>query len=278
MKPAPAPRGKALELREAARVQEEHVADALARIGKLGDVNIDPIVEADEQWRYRNKVEYSFWRAGRRAGARLSPRGRWDEVLDIEDCHLSSEATNRARNEVLAGRGPKASTPTTPVTTAASCATWSSAKAAGPGRSRPGWSPRAPTSPSRQSTFTRSSTVPPVRLPDPPGYSARKSCGERIFDLDIELSHDAFFQTNTEMAEKLYGLAAEYAGLTGNEKLFDLFCGVGTIGLSMARQAGQVWGLEIVPEAIENAKRNAKANGITNARFVAANARTGMRP
>jgi 23S rRNA (uracil1939-C5)-methyltransferase len=66
--------------------------------------------------------------------------------------------------------------------------------------------------------------------------------------------------------------------LTGSEKLFDLYCGVGTIGLSMAGQAGHVWGLEIVQDAIENAKRNAIANNIRNADFVAANARTGLRP
>jgi 23S rRNA (uracil1939-C5)-methyltransferase len=80
------------------------------------------------------------------------------------------------------------------------------------------------------------------------------------------------------MAEKLYGVAADFAGLTGSEKLFDLYCGVGTIGLSMASQAGKVWGLEIVSDAIANARRNAINNNISNAEFVVANARTGMRP
>ena len=67
------------------------------------------------------------------------------------------------------------------------------------------------------------------------------------------MSHDAFFQTNTEMAERLYAVAAEYAGLTGGERVFDLYCGIGTIGLTMAARAGEVWGLEIVPEAIADA-------------------------
>jgi 23S rRNA (uracil1939-C5)-methyltransferase len=92
------------------------------------------------------------------------------------------------------------------------------------------------------------------------------------------MSHGAFFQTNTEMAELLYGAAGEFAGLQGRERVFDLFCGIGTIGLTMARGAGEVWGLEIVPEAIEDAERNAEANGIENARFLAGNARTGVRP
>ncbi len=71
-------------------------------------------------------------------------------------------------------------------------------------------------------------------------------------------------------------MAREFAGLTGAESLFDLYCGVGTIGLSMASEAKKVWGLEIVEDAIANAKRNAIANNINNARFVAANARTGL--
>ena len=72
------------------------------------------------------------------------------------------------------------------------------------------------------------------------------------------MSHGAFFQTNTEMAERLYAIAAEYAGLSGSERVFDLYCGIGTIGLTMAKRAGEVWGIEIVPEAIADAERNAE--------------------
>ena len=80
------------------------------------------------------------------------------------------------------------------------------------------------------------------------------------------------------MAERLYGVARDYADLRGTERVFDLYCGMGTLGLAMAREAGEVWGLEIVPEAVADATRNAELNGIDNARFVAANARTGIRP
>ena len=101
---------------------------------------------------------------------------------------------------------------------------------------------------------------------------------EELCGLKLEISHGAFFQTNTEMAERLYAVAAEYAGLSGSERVFDLYCGIGTIGLTMAAQAGEVWGLEIVPEAIADAERNAELNGIENARFLAGSARTGVRP
>jgi 23S rRNA (uracil1939-C5)-methyltransferase len=80
------------------------------------------------------------------------------------------------------------------------------------------------------------------------------------------------------MAEQLYGVVSELAGLEGGERVFDLYCGIGTIGLTLAPRAGEVWGLEIVPEAIADAERNAERNGIANARFRSANARTGVRP
>jgi 23S rRNA (uracil1939-C5)-methyltransferase len=112
----------------------------------------------------------------------------------------------------------------------------------------------------------------------PTGVLREERLREQLCGLELEMSHGAFFQTNTEMAERLYAVAAEYAGLSGRERVFDLFCGIGSIGLTMAARAGEVWGLEIVPEAIEDAERNAERNGIENARFLAASARTGVRP
>ena len=67
--------------------------------------------------------------------------------------------------------------------------------------------------------------------------------------------------------QKLYGLAVEYAGLTGQESVWDLYCGIGTISLFMARKAKCVYGVEVIPQAIEDAKQNAELNGITNAQF-----------
>ncbi len=112
----------------------------------------------------------------------------------------------------------------------------------------------------------------------PTGALGEERLHEELCGLKFEMSHGAFFQTNTEMAERLYAVATEFAGLSGRERVFDLFCGIGTIGLTMAGEAGEVWGLEIVPEAIEDAERNAKRNGIENAKFMAGNARTSVRP
>ena len=90
---------------------------------------------------------------------------------------------------------------------------------------------------------------------------------ERIGNLRFHLSPLAFFQVNPEQTEKLYAKALEYAGLSGKENVWDLYCGTGTISLFLARQAARVRGVEIVAPAIENARENARLNGIGNAEF-----------
>jgi 23S rRNA (uracil1939-C5)-methyltransferase len=94
---------------------------------------------------------------------------------------------------------------------------------------------------------------------------------EEILGLRFRLRPSAFLQTNTEMAEQLYGFAREFAGLTGVENVFDLYCGTGTIGLTLAPDARTVWGLEISEEAVACAIENAELNGIENVQFFAGN-------
>lgn len=89
---------------------------------------------------------------------------------------------------------------------------------------------------------------------------------------EVEISPLSFYQVNTPQAEKLYGAAKDFAALTGRERLLDLYCGAGTIGLSMADAAGSVLGVEVIPEAVENAKKNAARNGIQNAEFLCGDA------
>ena len=85
--------------------------------------------------------------------------------------------------------------------------------------------------------------------------------------VSYQISPQSFYQVNPVQTEKLYSLALDYAGLTGKETVWDLYCGIGTISLFLARKAGKVYGVEIVPQAIEDAKDNAKRNGFTNAEF-----------
>ena len=93
-----------------------------------------------------------------------------------------------------------------------------------------------------------------------------------IDDLSFAISPVSFFQVNPAQTEVLYGKALEYAGLSGSETVLDVYCGIGTISLFLARQAQSVIGIEVVPEAIEDAKANAERNGVTNARFIAGDA------
>ena len=88
-----------------------------------------------------------------------------------------------------------------------------------------------------------------------------------IGNVKYQISPLSFYQVNPVQTEKLYGLALDYAGLTGNETVWDLYCGIGTISLFLAKKAKQVYGVEIIPQAIDDAKNNAKINDITNAEF-----------
>jgi len=259
--------------------KQEQVGEALRRIGGLDRFELEPIEPATEQWRYRNKLEYSF---GEDAEGEpilgFHARGRWDLIVDVEDCLLASEAGNAARNKVRE---------------------WARLEAVSTydGRSHEGALRNLVVREGRRTGQVQTRLVtsaarfpkPPVDLhtviegasggtDGPTGVLGEERLREEVCGLKLEMSHGAFFQTNTEMAERLYAVAAQYAGLSGSERVFDLYCGIGTIGLTMAGRAGEVWGLEIVPEAIADAERNAEANGIANARFVAGNARTGVRP
>jgi len=258
--------------------KRRQVDEALRRIGGLDGFELEEIEPALEQWRYRNKLEYSFGPGEEGAVLGFHASGRWDLVIGVEDCRLASERGNAARNEVRE---------------------WARVEAVDPYDRRAGTGTlcNLVVREGRRSGQIQTRLVTtPKRLPRPPvdlhtvvdggsggsegptGVLGEEMLREQLCGLDFEMSYNAFFQTNTEMAERLYAVAAEYAGLSGGERVFDLYCGIGTIGLTMAAEAGEVWGLEIVPEAIADAERNAERNGIQNARFMAGSARTGVRP
>jgi 23S rRNA (uracil1939-C5)-methyltransferase len=266
-------------------LQLEHkraqVREALERIGGFEGIEIEPIVEAVEQWRYRNKLEYSFGAESATDAPRLGfhARGRWDTVVDVDDCHLASGANNAARNAIRE---------------------WAATEGlpAYDGDSGGGALRNLIVREGRRTgqVQTRLVTAAEAEIPQPPvdlhttvrgpsggtdgptGVLGEEFLRERLGDLDLRVSPFAFLQTNTETAERLYATAREFAGLGSGERLFDLYCGIGTIGLSMAADAGEVWGIETIADAITDAEFNAELNGIGNARFRAADARLGIRP
>ena len=262
--------------------KQTQVAEALERLGSFAGIELEPIVAAEAEWRYRNKLEYSFG-----APAPEDPpgdpvlgfhaRGRWDRIVDVDDCLLGSEANNAARNAVrdwARGEGLRA------------------VDSEGAGALRNlivREARRTGQVQTRLVTAVAEIPRPPVDLhtvvagpsggtEGPTGVLGEEFLRERVGGLELRVSPGAFLQTNTETAERLYAIAREYAGLGSGEKLFDLYCGIGTIGLSMAAEAGEVWGIESVPEAIVDAEANAELNGIGNAHFRAADARLGIRP
>ncbi len=262
--------------------QLEHKAgqvdEALRRLGQLDGFDLAPIVPAVSEWRYRNKLEYSFGDRDGEAVLGFHRRGSWREVVNVDDCHLASEGNNTARNAVR---------------------DWARAEGLPPYEQDDGRGvlrnlvvregTRTGQVQTRLVTTAAEFPRPPVDLhtvidgpsggtDGPTGVLGEEHLEEELCGLRFRISHAAFFQTNTEMAERLYGIVREFAGLTGAERVYDLYCGIGTIGLSLASSAREVWGIESVPEAVADAERNAKRNGITNARFVAADARIGVRP
>jgi 23S rRNA (uracil1939-C5)-methyltransferase len=276
--PCPGAAWQGLDYGRQLETKQEQVDEALRRIGELAGYELEPIVPATERWRYRNKLEYGFGEDGGELVLGFHARGRWDRVVAVEDCLLASEPGNQARNRVR---------------------DW--ARAAGlvayDRRSRKGLLRNLVVREGRRSGQLQSRLVTsPGKMPRPPvdlhtviegpsggtegptGALGEELLAEELLGLRLRISHSAFFQTNTEMAERLYELARDYLALRGRERVFDLYCGAGTLSLVMARDAGEVWGLEIVPEAVEDAARNADANGLHNVRFMVADARTGVRP
>jgi 23S rRNA (uracil1939-C5)-methyltransferase len=269
-------------------VKAEQVADALARIGRLEGFEQEPIVPAEQRWRYRNKLEYSFGTGpdGELVCGFHAP-GRWNEIVPLEDCLLASERGNAVREQALAwcrAQGLDA---------------WDRNAHLGllrnlvvrEGRRTGELQVRLITSPATIDieSFAEAVDADAVFVTQTADLGESTTGGqttlvkgvpqlrERLFDLDFLISPDAFFQTNTEMAEELYGLATEYAALRGHERVFDLYCGIGTIGLHLAARAREVVGVEIVEPAVADAIENARLNHITNTRFFAGDIRLALR-
>ncbi|HYV15760.1 MAG TPA: 23S rRNA (uracil(1939)-C(5))-methyltransferase RlmD [Conexibacter sp.] len=269
-------------------IKQQQVDEALRRIGGLDGYELEQIVPAVEQWRYRNRLEFSF-------GADLDGElvfgfhapGHWERIEPIEDCLIASERCNGVREQVLA---------------------WCRAQGltAYDRRTREGFLRNCVVREGRRTNQIQ------VRLVTMPGELDRESFAqaidcdgllwtryeglgetttegeteliagsdyleEELAGLTFRISPHAFFQTNTEMAERLYALAGDYAALTGYERVYDLFCGIGTIGLTLAPRAAELWGLEIVEPAIADAIANAKLNAVHNARFFAGDVRLALR-
>jgi 23S rRNA (uracil1939-C5)-methyltransferase len=265
--------------------KEQQVRDALVRIGRIAEPPLEPIVPAASVFGYRNKLEYSF--AAGEEGVQLGfhRAGRWDEIVDIEECLLTTELGNAIRLAVRAWAREERLEPYDQATGAGYLRHLVVREGRNTGQvlvllvTAPG--ERFETGyfvdvlrrfPEVRSVYWAINDTPAERTNVPAKLLwGEEAIEEEILGLRFRLRPGAFLQTNTEMAERLYSLAREYAGLGGTENVLDLYCGTGTIALALAREAGMVWGLEISEEAVACAIENAELNGIANARFFAGN-------
>jgi 23S rRNA (uracil1939-C5)-methyltransferase len=342
-------------------IKREQVGEALRRIGRLDGFELEPIIPALEQWRYRNKLEYSFGEAlgdgdGEKGelvcGFHASAGG--NRVEQMGDCLLASERGNLAREVVLRwcraegleawDRGRPSATAEAateadqePAPEARADRVHASSRVAGASARRP----RGPRNRPRRGGRDRDERVGPgpdgrarlrnvvvregrasgqlqIRLVTTDGeleigelaqvlnewlgsslsgvlWTRSKSVAEttaggetelvwgeaklpeRLGELDLQISAEAFFQTNTEMAAKLYDVVVEFAALEGWERVYDLYSGIGTIALTLAPRAGELWGIELIEAAVADAIAGARANGITKASFFAGDVRLALR-
>jgi 23S rRNA (uracil1939-C5)-methyltransferase len=269
--------------------KQTQVVDALERIGGFERPPVEPIVAAVEQWHYRNKLEYSFGE-GRDGGLLLGfhPPGNWREVVEVDDDVLASAEVDALRLRVRDWCEQEGLSAYDRDTHAGFLRNLVVREGRRTGQlqarlvtSRGDFRAAhfAEAADAHSAIWTRTDGLAEVtRDGESRVLAGDGSFEERVGSLTFRISPEAFFQTNTEMAERLYGAVAELAALTASERVFDLFCGIGTIGLSLAERAGEVWGVEIVEDAVADAIANADLNGIENARFFAGDIRTAARP
>jgi 23S rRNA (uracil1939-C5)-methyltransferase len=263
--------------------KQTQVRDALERLGGLTGFELEPIVPAVEQCGYRNKLEYSFARTEQGPALGFHRAGRWDEVLEVERCWLTTELGNGIRTAVRDW--------------ARSAGLEAYEQRTGEGYLRhlvvrearntnqalvvlvtaPGELPATAELVAALSRFPEVRSLHwavndrPAEVTNLPTrlLFGEEAIEEELLGLRFRVRPNAFLQTNTAMCERVYELAADYAGLSGEETVYDLYCGIGAIGLTLSAQALTVWGLESSEESVACAIENAELNGIANAAFFA---------
>lgn len=269
--------------------KEKQVRDVLTRIGKLEDVKVHPVLGMSEPWRYRNKAQVPI---GEQEGGLIGGfyQQRSHQIIDMKECLIQQEKNDevvQAVKEICSKYGVRA---------------YDENRHKGELRHIM----------ARYGLVTGEVMVVLVtRTPDLPhknkiieeitasihgiksivqninskktnvimGDTTKVLWGEEVIydyigDVKFAISARSFYQVNPEQTKVLYEKALEYANLSGEESVIDAYCGIGTISLFLAKKAKKVFGVEIVPEAIADANRNAELNGIENAEFAVGEAET----
>ncbi len=273
-----------MDYRAQLRFKEKKVRNCLTRIGGFDEAGLpmEAIMGMDEPWHYRNKAQFPV---GKSKDGRLIAgfyAGRTHNIIEQPDCMIGIEENSRIVSTVLE------------YMTACGVSAYDEESGEGLVRHimvRKGFAsgqimvcliingkkiprPEKLTGALLQipgivsivlNHNTRNTNV--IFGPESTLLYGEPYLEDRIGDVRYQISARSFYQVNPVQTEKLYRTALEFAGLTGKETVWDLYCGIGTISLFLARKAAKVYGVEIIPEAIEDARRNAGLNGIQNAEF-----------
>ena len=280
------------------QAKQQQVYDQLVRIGHLQVPEISPIVPSDETTYYRNKLEFTFsqrrWIYENEDPETLSEQQRcglgfhvgrfFDKVLDVDHCWLQPEPSNEIRLFIKdyamknglsffnirehTGFLRNMFVRTTEAGNVMLILCMYHEDVQARTALLDAVAEKFPQIPSLYYVINGKANDS-IADRDCHLYKGEDAIYEYMEGLKFKIGPKSFYQTNTRQAYKLYSIAREYAALTGKETVYDLYTGTGTIAQFVSRQAGKVIGIEYVPEAIEDAKANAKANGITNCDFFA---------
>ncbi|HET9490784.1 MAG TPA: 23S rRNA (uracil(1939)-C(5))-methyltransferase RlmD [Methylomirabilota bacterium] len=269
--------------------KEKQVHDCLTRLGAAGRFELRPILPAPEAYAYRNKMEFTVAPGGAGPVIGLHEADRYDVVLDIERCLLQSETMNALLDEVRAQ------------VRARGLSVWEQASERGLlryvtlregrhtadamvnlvagapdveqlGPVAEGLKARVPSTTSVVLNVNAKKAAVAIGTEEHV-LLGRDHITESLAGLTFQVSASSFFQTNTVQAERLFALVAEACALGGGETVVDLYSGTGAISLLLARRCRHIYGIEVSAAAVADAVRNAHANGIANATFLAGEVR-----
>lgn len=276
--------------------KQREVENNLKRIGNLELPGVSPILGSEKEYFYRNKMEFSFsnsrWLTQKeivsdrdfedRNALGFHIPGMWDKILDIKKCHLQQDPSNTIRLEVknfavenglafFDPRNQKGLLRTLMIRTASTGEIMVLIQFFEDQKEERELllnhlikkfpeitSLQYVINPKQNDTIYDQKVV---------CFSGRDHIFEEMEGLRFKINAKSFYQTNSEQAHVLYNVARDFAGLTGNELVYDLYTGTGTIAQFVSKKAKKVVGVESVPEAIEDAKANAVLNGISNVEF-----------
>jgi len=285
-----------LDYTEQLAAKEIQVKDTFQRIGGFKEVTIEPILGCEEIFHYRNKMEFTFsnrrWvtddeleEASTDFALGLHVPGRYDKILNIDECHIQSKDSNRILNLVkkmtldlelvpydikahtgfmrhlMIRHGDASDEIMVNIVT-----------------SRDEHEKLQPIVDKLREEFPNIVSIVNNVTSRRAGVSTgeeqfvlfgKDTINDKLGDYEYMISADSFFQTNTHQAKRLYDIIKEEADLTREDVLYDLFCGTGSISIYLAKSAKTVYGFEIVMSAVQDAIQNAHSNGIKNAWFFA---------